>query len=387
MRKKILIINAAAWMGGDVSMFILGLPFFDPREYEFHIVSIPEGAIYQRLSALPNAKITTMALGGTESLESNRFSVLRRILTILLAIIRISIIVRRKKIDLIYTFDRTVSTPLSYFVSLLTGCPLVLSAHISHYLYISPLMRRIVKHAVRITVPSNDTRNEFLPFVKSPQRVTTVFNALDIKRYDISISGADVRNELNIDPVVPVVLLAGRLSPYKGQDDLIRAAAIIHKQRPDVCFLLAGSENIAGYESILKKMIVEHHMEGVVKLIGYREDLPNVFATATIIAMPSHGESFGLVALEAMAMAKPVVASRAGGVSEFLIHGQMGILIEPRDFKALAHAILDLVNDPERAREMGRLGRQQVETGFTVQTYGSTIVALFDAVTEQCRAV
>jgi len=385
MRKKILIINAAVWMGGDVSMFILGLSFFDPQEYEFHVVSVPHGKIYQHLSALPNAKITTMELGGTENLEDNRVSALRRAFTILFAILRIVTIVRKEKVDIIYALDRTVSTSLSYFVSLLTGCPLVLSAHISHYLHISPLMRRIVKHAVRITVPSNDTRSEFLPFVKSPQRVVTVFNALNIDRYDLSISGTSVRSELHIDPAVPVVLLAARLSPFKGQDDLIRAAAIIHTQHPAVRFLLAGAEN-AGYDAVLEQMIADYHLEGVVKLIGYRNDLPQVLAACTILAMPSHGESFGLVALEAMAMARPVVASRAGGISEFLIDGQMGILIEPRDHKALAQAILDLVNDPVRAREMGRRGRQQVEAGFTVQTYGPAIVASLNAVIEECRA-
>jgi glycosyltransferase involved in cell wall biosynthesis len=85
--------------------------------------------------------------------------------------------------------------------------------------------------------------------------------------------------------------------------------------------------------------------------------------------MPSWEEPFGLVALEGMAMRKPVVATRAGGVPEFVQDGQTGVLVPPRDPDALAEALLALIADPARARAIGARGRRHVEDAYTERHY------------------
>jgi glycosyltransferase involved in cell wall biosynthesis len=384
--KKILIVNAAGAVGGDVAMFLLGLPFFDRRRYLFRVVSIPRGTVYEKLRAMENTSVSTMELGGKELSPSGRWARLQRGLAFLLAIVRISALVRRERIDVIYALDRTIATTICYLVALLSGRPLVLSAHISHYLSSNQLMRMIVRHAARVTVTSNNMYGQFRPYVRDESRLVTILNAINIGPYDMAISGDQVRADLQIGPTTPIVALAGRLSPFKGQPELIRAAAIVRRQHPDIQFLLVGSDHGDGYQATLERLIAAEQLGGVVRLLGFRNDLPAVFAAATICAMPSHEEPFGLVALEAMAMAKPVVATRAGGVPEFLVDGQMGILIEPRDVEGLARAILRLLDNPQLAREMGQRGRQQVEQHFSAPVYGAKIVAALDAVIAESRA-
>lgn len=371
--RNVLYINAATYVGGDVAMILLGLPALDPGRFRLHVVSPPRGHVYAAFQAMPNAILTTMDLGGSEAAPPGRTGKLARAADTAAAIARIVQLVRRNKIDLIYTVDRTISLPLSYAVARLTGCPLVLSAHIGHYLHTSPVHRHIVRNAHSITVTSENMRQEFLPFARSHDQLVKIMNAIRVDRYDPSISGEAVRVELQIPPDAPVVLLAGRLNPFKGQDDLVRAAAVVLKQRPDTYFLIAGGENVPGHLALIEGLIAEHGVGHRVRCIGYRQDLPQLFATSDIATMPSHNEPFGLVALEAMAMGKPVVATRAGGVPEFLVDGEMGLLIPPRDSDALARAILTLLDDPARARAMGQRGRQHVLDHFNEEVYGKQI--------------
>lgn len=382
-KTKILIVNAAGYIGGDVAMLLLGLPYLEPAYFHIYAVSAPRGQVYEFLCELPHVTMIPMEVGGSELHPPSRLGKPLRAAEALLTVPRVTALVKREKIDVLYTIDRTVGMTITYVVSLLTGRPLVLNAQITHYLATSRLHQRVIKHAHKITVSSEAMHRAFLPYVPDPGKLVTIPNAIKFDRYDPTISGAGIRTEWNIPADAPVVVLAGRLSPFKGQDDLIRAAALVLKERPDTYFLLAGGENVTGFLATLEHLIAELNVGHRVKLIGHRADLPAVFACATVATMPSHEEPFGLVALEAMAMGKPVVATRAGGVPEFLVDGEMGILIEPRDYHALARALLTLINDPERAQMMGLRGRNHVETYYTDKIYGKQIAALFSEIADR----
>jgi glycosyltransferase involved in cell wall biosynthesis len=99
-------------------------------------------------------------------------------------------------------------------------------------------------------------------------------------------------------------------------------------------------------------------------------------ATANVVAMPSWEEPFSLVALEAVATAKPVVATRAGGVPEFVLGGETGLLIPPRDPQALAEALIKLIDNPQLACAMGQKGRLRVEKLFTAQRYAKDVAQI-----------
>jgi glycosyltransferase involved in cell wall biosynthesis len=382
---KILLINAAGYIGGDTAMLLLGLPYLSSDEFAIHAVTIPRGKVYDFLRTLPNAKIVEMELGGKELAPANQSPWLKRAAQTVTAIARIVLLVHKEKVDVIYSGDRTVSMGISYAVSLLTRRPLMVNAQISHYLATSQLHRMVIRHAAKITVSSEHMRAKFLPYVRNPDKMVKIPNAIKIEKYDPNISGAKIREELGIAPHAPIVTLAGRLSPYKGQEEFIRAAALVLQKHPGAYFLMAGAEDVPGYLDYLKKLITELGVGKQVQLIGHRSNLPEVLASATLSTMPSHEEPFGLVALEAMAMCKPVVATRAGGVPDYFLDGEVGILIPPQDYQALAQAIIKLLDNPTIAIEMGKRGRKHIETFYNDRVYASQIANVLSSI--HCRSV
>lgn len=373
---NILIVNAAGLVGGDVAMLLLGLPYLAPDQYRIFSATVPRGEVYHIIRKLPNVRIIPMELGGKEAQLPGTTALQRKIQTILAAL-RLVQLVHKEKIEVIYTIDRTVGMVISYFVSLFSGRKLVLSAHFWYYLKTSRLHRTVIKHSTRVTVNSERMRQLFLSYVKEPERLKLIPNAVVIEKYNPNIDGEAMRQQLGIPQGAPVVVLAGRLTPYKGQEDFIRAAAIVLKKYPDAYFLMAGRENFPGYQAVLERKIAELGIGERVKLIGFCADIPALYAGSSVVTMPSHSESFGLVALEGMAMKKPVVATRAGGVPEFLPDGEAGLLIEPLDYEGLATAITRLLDDPQMARKMGENGRRIAENCYNEHIYGTQIADLF----------
>ena len=107
-----------------------------------------------------------------------------------------------------------------------------------------------------------------------------------------------------------------------------------------------------------------------VTFTGQRRDIAQILAASDIYTMPSVEEPFGMVYLEAMAMQKPVVALRSGGVPEFVEHGKTGFLSEPQNIDQFAERVLALLHNPAQRHEMGAYARRQVEQFFTIERIG-----------------
>lgn len=365
-RINVLIINVAGHIVGDTAMLLTSLSCLDSDQYSIHVVSTPRGAVYDQLLKLPNVQIYPMELGGKET-DFKKHSKWRRVRS-LIAVARIAVLAKHKKIDLIYTIDRTVAMAISYFVSRLTGCPLALSAHISFYLKYSRIHRMVINHARSISVVSENMRREFLPYASDPEKIIVLPNAVHLQQFDPNTDGKKIRRELNLDHSIPVITLIGRIDPWKGQAEIIEAASSVLQKHPETVFLLIGKGDPEYVES-LKTQVKDLQLEHKILFLGQRNDVHNILAAADISTMPSHYEAFGLVALEAMAMAKPVVATKAGGVPEFVVEGEMGLLVPPGDAQALAQALIHLLDNPEKAKRMGSLGRQQVERYYSFRQY------------------
>ena len=166
------------------------------------------------------------------------------------------------------------------------------------------------------------------------------------------------------------VAFVGRISPEKGLDVLMRAA---ETTRLPV--------RIAGDFSTMPELLdaAPPTVEFVGKLS--REELPTFLGGARMLVVPSVWyEVFGLVAAEAMARRVPVVASRIGGLSEVVEHGATGLCVEPGDAAALAAAMVELWDDPIRARAMGDAGRLRVQREFSAAVYYERLTAAYRSV-------
>ena len=194
-------------------------------------------------------------------------------------------------------------------------------------------------------------------------RVVVIQNAVDVSRFAPAEEAA--RREIEaFFPSRPerIVIAAGRLSPEKGFDDLVRAAREVVDRMPGVAFLLVGDgplrENLAG-------AVRAAGLDGNFALAGFRSDLDRLLPAADLFVQSSHTEGLPNVVLEAGACAIPIVATDVGGTGEALEDGRGGFLVPPREPEQLAERIVEVLSDRAAARRMGEEARRRIQADFT----------------------
>lgn len=183
------------------------------------------------------------------------------------------------------------------------------------------------------------------------------------------------RIEGNTDPVI---ILPGRLTGWKGQDIFIRALKKIH-HLPFIALCIGDFEENISFVQRLKANIHQFGLEEKVKLVGHCSDMPAAMMLADIVisASSSQPEAFGKVIIEAMAMGKPVIATRHGGSTETVLDGESGWLVRPGDPDDMADALEFVLQDEELRQRAGAIGRERVNKLFTSTKMCERTVALY----------
>ncbi|MCI4346996.1 MAG: glycosyltransferase family 4 protein [Thermoplasmata archaeon] len=159
----------------------------------------------------------------------------------------------------------------------------------------------------------------------------------------------------------PFLLFVGRLASNKGLLELVTAYAALRRERPEAHLVLVGEDG--GMGASVRRRAEELHVADSVHLTGFIRDerrLAAAFSEARMLVLPSEYEAFGLVLLESLAHGTPVVASRVGGIPEFIPDGRAGVLVPPSDVDALAEALRALWPDEARRRALASYGRTEV---------------------------
>ena len=173
----------------------------------------------------------------------------------------------------------------------------------------------------------------------------------------------------------PRLLCIGRLIPIKGHLVLLRALAQARARVPDVMLDVAGRGPL---EPALKSYARELGLEDAVRFLGFVSPVQKAIEDAAIVVVPSLGEGFGMVALEAMERARPVIASAVGGLPEIVADGETGLVVSPADADALADAIVALAGDLPRAAEMGVAARTRALAEFTPERCVARVEELYE---------
>jgi len=174
----------------------------------------------------------------------------------------------------------------------------------------------------------------------------------------------------------PRLLCVGRLIPIKGHLVLLRAVAQARARVPELTLDVAGRGPL---QPALKAYARELGLEEAVRFLGFVSPVQEAIERAAIVVVPSIGEGFGMVALEAMERGRPVIASAVGGLPEIVADGETGIVVPPGDADALAEAIVTLAGDLERAAAMGRAGRGRALAEFPPGRCAERIEELYRA--------
>lgn len=193
-------------------------------------------------------------------------------------------------------------------------------------------------------------------------RLQVLANGVDLDRYQPQPprDRAAARRSLGLaddDDDAPLLGVVGRLCTQKGQDTFIRAAARLHADWPQARFLVIGSADDEAEPQRLRALGASLGLgEPVLRFTGHRGDMPAVYGALDLLVAPSRWEGFGLMLVEAMACATPIVASRAGAIPEVVSEGETALLVPPDDVAALGAAMQTLLADPALRHRLGAAG-------------------------------
>jgi glycosyltransferase involved in cell wall biosynthesis len=301
---------------------------------------------------------------------------------------RLRQLLRTERADLLHTHTALAANVLSRVAGRLAGVPVVSHMHIENYFRPQPLVRAVhrtldnttARLCARIVVVSADTRRS-LERQGYPERLlVTVPNGVDLDRAPAENGG--LRARLNLPGDARLVGEVGRLCEVKGQRELIEALARLRPQHEELRVVLVGKDLEQGgtYEALLERAADGLGVRDRVVFAGYQPDAPALMDDLDVVVLPSWIEGLPLVVLEAMARAKPVVATPVGGTGEAVVDGTTGLLVPPRDPEALADAIDRLLRNPDLARRLGEAGRQRAEELFSADTMVARVLAVYDEV-------
>jgi glycosyltransferase involved in cell wall biosynthesis len=262
---------------------------------------------------------------------------------------------------LLHMFDAAAAARASGRPSVLIGCLHPLDDWASG----RPRIYRAIRDAdAYIALTSYEADYVIARGAKAAQ-VHTVGVGVDVEPGE-GLSGDEGKWRLGFDRR-PLIGFIGQLGGHKGLDTLLRAMPRVWRVRPDVNLLVAGGRTLfaAEAERIMQSWPADFRRRSRL-WVGFPEERKAwLFAALDLLAYPSGYESFGIAYLEAWVAGKPVIGVRRGAVPAVIDEGIDGVLIDYQDDEALAGAILELLDDPVRARRLGEAGRAKVATRYT----------------------
>jgi glycosyltransferase involved in cell wall biosynthesis len=215
------------------------------------------------------------------------------------------------------------------------------------------------------------------------KKIELIHGGCDIKIFDpavVSTERIDALKEKWHLPQdgTPVIMLPGRLTQWKGQDVFVESLALI-KELPFFAICVGETEENSSFTKRLQERIRRHDLEHKVKLVGHCSDMPAALMASDFVvsASSSQPEAFGKVAIEAMAMAKPVVSTRHGGSLETIVENETGWFVAPSSPIEMADAIKDLLGNRPLLLEVGEKGREWVRNNFTAYRMCEKTLALY----------
>ena len=214
-----------------------------------------------------------------------------------------------------------------------------------------------------------------------PRKVRTVYNGIDLRRFSYARDRATaLRRELGIPEGASAVGLFGQMLPHKGHRTLIQAAPAVLARHPNTRFFIVGALENPPYERELRQLASETAAPGSFHFTGWREDVEAVMGCMDVVVVPTlTPEPAALTLMEAMAMGRPLVATRTGGTPEIVLDGQTGLLFEPGDHTALAAKVCALLDDPGAAARLGAAGRLRVEERFSLARHLDEVRHLYES--------
>jgi glycosyltransferase involved in cell wall biosynthesis len=213
--------------------------------------------------------------------------------------------------------------------------------------------------------------------------VSVVYPGVDLERFCHKTDSEEARRTLlhrwGIPSSSRLIGLIGRLEPEKGQADFLRLMLGLLRKTDRITLLMIGEGT---QRAALEQYIEDHDLVPYVRLLGFQADMPRILSALDLVVAPSRWEGFGLAVVEAMAMAKPVIAHAVGGLPEIITDGWDGLLIPPHDGDRWLEAISSMLQDDPQCMAFGQRARTTVEHRFSATQMVARIQAIYDMVSD-----
>ena len=235
------------------------------------------------------------------------------------------------------------------------------------------------KYSDEIIVVSEAVKKHWEGYVMG-RPITRIYNGIDTTVFEHT--EGSLRQELKISADATLISMIGRVNHWKGQGYFLDIAKEILKAHPDTKFVIAG-DAYKGNEHLIDLLVEKIKAGGLVNsvhYIGYRTDIANILNSSDIFVLPSTlPDPFPTVILEAMASAKPVVATNHGGATEMVSDGQTGLLIPFNDVHMAATQISMLLTDRDTIKIMGQNARTRIKEHYSLDAFRNAILKVFKA--------
>lgn len=361
---KILQICSARTIGGGEKHLVDLANGLHTRGHEVYAAIRPGSDLHAELRALPEGNIVALHAQG--------------LLNILNAF-KLAHFIRERKVDVIHAHIAHDYLLAARAAKLAGRGKLVITRHVLFQL--NKLHTTLLKRVDRFIAVSQAVADSLHVFEAA--RIVVIHNGVDLNRFTRqsaardwlqSFSRSEIRNSF-------IVGMVGHLAPIKGQEEFIRAAAIVASRRSDVTFIIAGEDKSRQGENRrqIERLIDELGLDGRIHLLGWVDDVPHLLSALDLLVSPSRSEPFGLSIVEGMACGVPVIATRSEGALEILEDGVTGHLLTSSTPEELADAIVSLLDDEEKRRNFSAQALQVVRDRFALESMVSATEQLYES--------
>ena len=368
---KILQISSAQSLGGGERHLADLANGLARHGHDIHVALRPNSPLLEELKDLPKENVTTLPLRNSLDVGSAR---------------DLSTLVRRNEIRIVHAHMARDYPLAAYAVRGNPRARLIITRHV-----LFPLNRlhRITLSRARIIAVSQAVASQLRSDRMAPaEKISVVLNGINVDKFKKAREGFDRRQFLHGWELPDDALLVGtvgELTPLKGQEEFLRAAARIATQYADAYFVIAGIDHSPENKNraLLARLIEELNLSHRVRVVGWLEDLAQLYCALDVFVSASHTESFGLAIAEAMASSTAVVATETAGAKEIIQDGMTGLLVPVGDVDRLAERVLTLLKDKDRRLQIGMTAQEAVSAQFDLERMIDETEEIYRAVIEK----
>jgi glycosyltransferase involved in cell wall biosynthesis len=381
--KNILFVHQSAELYGSDKMALFLVTAMSKRNHTVFVVLPSKGPLFDKLEK----ENITIIIAPVIKIARNMFT-LKNIFSIPFQIFNSFKIIKKQlgdtKIDIVHS--NTLAVLIGAFYAKWFGIKHLWHVHeiIEHPKFISDLFPKLVTFFSDVVVFNSKATQDFMihKYPKLQPKARVVLNGFDSNHIE---SSKDTFNEFrkrvfnaNSDEVV--IALVGRISRWKGHQLALDAFSKVVRNYPQCKLVFVGDTppNQENFLIMVEQKIAEYQLKDKVVLIPFHNEINTIWESIDIAIVPStEPEPFGLVAIEAMQASKPVIAANHGGLVEIVIPEVTGILFEPNNQEALAHALEELIGDSEKRNRLGKNGSQRAKEYFSLQTHSDNFEKIY----------